>query len=125
MDILVDTSIWIDYFREGDNSNSLDTLIDDNLIVTNEIILSELIPFLKVKKQHKVISLLKEIRKVHLTINWDEIIEYKVDCLKGGVNGIGLPDLIIAQNAKQNGCKIYSIDKHFRLISDLIKIKLF
>ncbi len=125
MDVLVDTSIWIDYFRAGDNSKDLDYLIDENIIVTNDIILAELVPYLKIKKQTKVIKLLHEINRVPLTISWDEIIEFQVKCLKGGANGVGIPDLIIAQNAKQNSCKIYSLDKHFRLLNQVLKVKLY
>ena len=47
MSILVDSSVWIDYFRDGKNSERLDHFIDENLIVTNDLILTELIPFLK------------------------------------------------------------------------------
>jgi len=42
-------------------------------------------------------------------------IEYQYKCLKNGLNGIGIPDLIIAQNAKLNHCEIYSLDNHFSL----------
>ena len=84
MDVLVDTSIWIDYFKGGDNSKDLDFLIDENLIVTNDIILAELIPYLKIKKQLKVIKLLHEVNKVPLTIHWEELIEFQVKCLKSG-----------------------------------------
>ncbi|MBU2569868.1 PIN domain-containing protein [Methylotuvimicrobium sp. KM2] len=125
MEVLVDTSIWIDYFRGGDNSKDLDYLIDENLLVTNDIILAELIPYLKIKKQNKVITLLHEINKVPLSIHWEEIIEYQVKCLKGGANGVGIPDLIIAQNAKQNSCNVYSLDKHFRLLNRVLKVKLY
>jgi predicted nucleic acid-binding protein len=104
MEVLVDTSVWIDYFRGGANSQDLDLLIDENLLVTNDLILSELIPYLKIKKQTKVIALLNEIKKLPLDIQWNEIIEYQVKCLKSGANGIGIPDLIIAQNAKQQYC---------------------
>jgi hypothetical protein len=31
-----------------------------------------------------------------------------------GLIGIGIPDLIVAQNAKQNHCKIYSLDSHYK-----------
>ncbi|MEJ2694592.1 MAG: PIN domain-containing protein [Candidatus Thiodiazotropha sp.] len=96
MEVLVDTSIWVDYFRDGDNSKDLDCLIDENLIVTNDIILAELIPYLKIKKQTKVISLLHEINKIPLAIQWEALIEYQVKCLKSGVNGVGVPDLVIA-----------------------------
>jgi predicted nucleic acid-binding protein len=72
MSVLVDTSIWIDYFRTGNNSERLDFLIDENLIL----------------------------------------------------NGIGIPDLIVAQNAKQNHCEIYSLDSHFKLMKDILRLQL-
>jgi len=125
MSILVDSSIWIDYFKGGNESSKLDSLIDENLIVINDIILTELIPFLKIKKQLKVIQLLREISYLPLHINWDEIIDLQVKCLKNGSNGIGIPDLIIAQNAKLNNCKIYTLDKHFGLIGQVTKVWLF
>ena len=125
MEVLVDTSIWIDYFRGGNNSKDIDFLIDENIIVTNEIILAELIPYLKIKKQLKVINLLHEVNRLPLNIHWEEIIEFQVKCLKGGANGVGIPDLIIAQNAKQNSCEIYSMDKHFRLLNQVIKVNLY
>ncbi|VAX14330.1 hypothetical protein MNBD_GAMMA24-62 [hydrothermal vent metagenome] len=124
MTVLVDTSIWIDYFRGGANSKDMEFLIDENLIVTNKIVLAELIPYLKVKKQTKVVNLLYEITQIPLDIHWEEIIEFQVKCLKSGANGVGIPDLIIAQNAKQNSCKIYSIDKHFRLLNKVLKVNL-
>lgn len=125
MSVLVDTSIWVDYFRGGNSSPDLDALINGNLIVTNDIILAELVPYLKVKKQITVVKLLQEISRVPMQINWDELIEFQVKCLKAGANGVGIPDLIIAQNAKSNNCKIYSLDKHFRLLNRVIKVKLY
>ena len=125
MQVLVDTSVWIDYFRDSGDSKTLDLLIDENLIVTNEIVLAELLPYLKIKKQTKVIALLYEINKIQLDINWKEIIEFQVKCLESGANGIGIPDLIIAQNAKQNGSKVYSLDKHFRLLNQVLNLDLY
>ena len=124
MAVLVDTSIWVDYFRSGENSEGMEFLIDENLIVTNDIILAELIPYLKIKKQDKVIELLYEVTRAPLKIIWEEIIEFQVKCLKSGTNGVGIPDLIIAQNARQNNYTIYSLDKHFRLLSTVLKINL-
>lgn len=125
MDVLVDTSVWIDYFRGNGNAKDLDSLIDENLLVINEIILAELIPYLKLKKQTKVINLLNDVNKMPLSIDWNEIIELQVKCLKSGANGVGIPDLIIAQNAGQNCCKVYSLDKHFRLLNQVLKVKLY
>jgi predicted nucleic acid-binding protein len=40
------------------------------------------------------------------------------------VNGIGIPDLMVAQNAKQNLCEIYSLDNHFKLMKDIVGFEL-
>lgn len=124
MSVLVDTSVWIEYFRNGNSFESLDFIIDENLVVINDLILAELIPFLKIKKQKNIIELLNNINKLQLHIKWNEIIGYQLQCLKKGVNGVSIPDLIIAQNAKQNDCEIYSLDKHFKLLKSIISIKI-
>jgi predicted nucleic acid-binding protein len=124
MRVLVDSSIWIDYFKSGENSASLDFLIDENLIVINDIILAELVPFLRVKKQAKIIRLLGALEKLPLQIEWTEIIEFQVSCLEAGLNGLGIPDLLIAQNARQNQSRLYSLDRHFHLLSQVIEVDL-
>jgi predicted nucleic acid-binding protein len=124
MSVLVDTSVWIEYFRNGNNFEKLDFLIDENLVATNDLILAELIPFLKVRNQGKLINLLYKINKYEIVVNWGQIIDYQYSCLKKGLNGIGIPDLIIVQNAKQNHCSIYSLDNHFNLMESILNIQL-
>jgi len=124
MSVLVDTSVWIEYFRGGNNFEKVDFLIDENLVVINDLILAELIPFLEIRNQRKVIKLLNHINKLEIHIEWDQLIEFQYKCLKNGLNGVGIPDLIIIQNVKQNHCEIYSLDNHFKLIKDIVKIKL-
>lgn len=125
MSVLVDTSIWVKYFRTGENSEQLDFLIDENLIVTNNLVLSELIPFLRIRNQRKLIKLLNKVNKLEIQLDWDQIIEYQYQCLKNGINGVGIPDLIIAQNAIQNGCRVYSLDNHFNLMKTVLKVQVF
>jgi predicted nucleic acid-binding protein len=124
MSVLVDTSVWIDYFRTEKDSEKLDFFIDENLIVINDLILAELIPSLRLKNQQRIIELLGNIEKLDLSINWDQIMEFQFQCLKNGLNGIGIPDLIIAQNSKQNHCNIYTFDSHFKLIKGILKLQL-
>ena len=124
MSVLVDTSIWIDYFRGGNDSIQMDFLIDENLLVTNDLILAELIPFLKVRNETLLINLLHNISKLELFINWNEIINYQYKCLSNGLSGVGIPDLLIAQNAKQNNCKIYTLDSHFDLMGNFLSTQL-
>jgi hypothetical protein len=98
--------------------------IDENLLVTNDLILTELIPFLKVRNETRVIDLLQKVQKLDLSINWNEIIDYQYKCLTNGLSGVGIPDLVIAQNAKQNDCKLYTLDNHFNLMKDILSLQI-
>lgn len=124
MPVLVDTSIWIEYFRSGNSSEKLDFLIDENLIVINNLILAELVPSLRIRNQQIIVKLLNNISKLELSIDWGQLIEFQFKCLKNGLNRIGIPDLIIVQNAKQNQCEIYSLDNHFILMKDILELRL-
>ena len=44
---------------------------------------------------------------------------------QSGSNGIGIPDLIIAHNAKENGCEVFSLDKHFLMLGQILGVKLY
>ncbi len=125
MSVLVDSSVWIEYFRNGLFSQEIEFIIDENLPVTNYLILSELVPFLKLRNQIKLVNLLNLIRKNEINIIWDEIIDFQHRCLKQGINGVGIPDLIIAQNAQQNNSAIYSLDSHFTLIQKIIGFEIY
>lgn len=125
MRVLVDTSVWIDYFRSGQHCADLDRLIQEDLVATNDIILAELIPYLKLKGQTQVISLLNQLVRPPLNIDWPGIIELQHQCLKSGANGIGIPDLLIAQQAKQESLPVYSLDKHFRVLEKIFALELF
>lgn len=125
MSVLIDSSVWIEYFRNGNNYEKVDFLIDENLVVTNDLILAELTPFLKIRKQNSLIELLHNIAKLVININWDEIIELQYLCLQNGLNGVGIPDLIIVQNARQNLSKVYSLDKHFSSMNGFLDFEIF
>jgi len=125
MQILVDKSIWIDYFKKGEQSLKLDDLLLDDRVVINDIILAELIPLLHLKKQFTIIDLLKSVVSYPLNIDWNQIIKWQTMCLNSGINGIGKPDLLITQNAMQNNLPVYSLDKHFRSLAKISGLQLF
>ena len=124
MQILIDSSVWIDYFRSGALTSKLDTYIDQNLVCTNHLILAELIPFLKVKKQFKVIKLLESLTNIALNINWENIINLQSTCIQKGINKVGIPDFIILDNVIQNNLDLYTLDKHFKQINEHISFRM-
>jgi predicted nucleic acid-binding protein len=123
--VIIDTSIWVEYFWNGNNLEKVDFLIDENLVVINDLILAELTPFLKIRKQKNLIDLLNTISKLIIHIHWDQLIDLQYQCLQNGLNGVGIPDLMIVQNAMENDAKIYSLDKHFLSMADFLDVKIF
>jgi predicted nucleic acid-binding protein len=117
--------VWIEYFRNGNNHEKVDFLIDENLVVTNDLILAELTPFLKIRKQNDLIVLLHNINKLAININWNQIVDLQYLCLQNGLNGVSIPDLIIVQNAMQNEAKIFSLDKHFLHMNGFFDFQVF
>jgi len=123
--ILIVSSVWISYFRGTIGSGTVDFLIAENLVVTNELILAELTPPLHVRRQRRLIALLQEIKRYSIEIDWEGITKMQITCIRKGINGIGIPDLIIAQNAVQNSLHLLSLDKHFRLLSKHLPLSLY
>ena len=117
MNILIDSSAWIEYFRGNKDYSFLSSFIMDNAICTNDIILTELLPSIIYKKEHKLAELLNEIRKYALAIDWEGIRNLQLLNIKHGNNHIGISDIIIAQNCMQNGLKIIADGKHFLVMS--------
>ena len=118
MSVLVDSSAWTDYFRGAGEADTIDLLIEENLIVTNDLILAELVPALRIQKQRRLIALLREVKRYPVQIDWDDIEQMQITCMRNGINGIGIPDLMIAQNAIQNNLHLLARDKHFDLMSE-------
>jgi predicted nucleic acid-binding protein len=121
--VLVDSSVWIGYFRGIEEAKHLDRLLDTNTVFTNDLILAEIIPSLLLRKEKELVDLMGSIEKLRLDIDWIGLTQYQVINLKNGLNRVGIPDLIIAQNAIQNGIQLFSFDKHFDLMKKGIGLK--
>jgi predicted nucleic acid-binding protein len=123
--ILVDSSVWISFFKGNEEGKLLFPLLDSNQACVNDLILAELIPSLIQKKEVTLVGLLKSIEKTEIDIDWEEIIRMQTVNLKSGLNRVGIPDLVIAQNAIQNQIGLFSFDKHFEIMKKHIGLKLF
>jgi len=125
MSVLVDSSVWIEYFRNAEHSDVLEMFIEENLVVTNELILAELIPALQIRKLKELSTLLREIKRQPMNIDWNDIVRMQTLCLNHGNNGVGIPDLIIAQNSLQGNLRLLSNDKHFIAISKFLSLDMY
>ncbi len=122
--VLVDSSIWIDFFRSSRES-VLTNLIEANLVCTNELILTELIPFAKHLNQHNLVEGLLAIEAVPLNIDWEGLRMLQVMNIQHGINKVGIPALIIAQQVLSLKMEFWSLDKHFGLMSKFLDLNLY
>ena len=121
---IADSCVWIDFFKNDRHYETIINLIKNDNLYMNGIVLAETIPSSKKRNEIKTIQTLSLIKKVPLSIDWDEISEIKYLSIKNGINDIGLLDIAIAQNAKQNNMGIFSTDKHFKLLQKVYDFEL-
>ncbi len=123
--VLVDSSVWIEYFKGNESALPLSKLIDSNNLCINDLILAELLPMIQCKNEVDLKGLLLAIEKIELVIDWHQIIVLQTQNLRNGIHKVGISDLIIAQNAMEHDLELYTFDKHFFLMSELHSLKLF
>jgi len=113
--ILIDSSVWIEYFRTG-KPDKLDRIIEEDLACINQLILTELAPALSLKNETELLEGLQAIRMMPMNIDWEIVRDYQVMNLKNGINKVGIPDLIILQQVIDQKISLFSFDNHFKLM---------
>jgi len=127
--VLVDSSAWIDFFRD-DNSpygTVVDALLQEELVCTSGLIKAEIVPGARTKKEFELLSeyfnilpLLEDPDNM-----WDEVIKTQRQLKQKGINGVGIPDLIVAVTALAHDVEVFSKDRHFEAMKKIIGLKLF
>jgi predicted nucleic acid-binding protein len=127
--VLVDTSVWIDFFRDGSSpyGRVVDALLDQEMVCTTPLIKAEIVPSARNKKEFNnlrdyfgALPLLEDPPNL-----WDDIIHAQFTLKRKGLHGVGIPDLMIAISAKAHDREIFSRDRHFELMQKPLRLKLF
>lgn len=125
--MLVDTSVWIEFFRKRDPwYAAVSRLMDDRLVCCAGIILAELIQGAKSEKELQV---LRDFRQVFPFIEesvdlWQAAGELSLALLRKG-RSVGLSDCYLAAAAKTNELKVFTLDKHFEVIKGVGGVALY
>lgn len=120
--VIVDTCIWIEYFRSKSTiSNRLKDLISNNLVVGAGVVLAELLQGIKTNKEQKIIiDAFNSFEYIETTKDlWIESGKLASELRSLGKT-IPLSDIILACCAKKYQYHIFTIDKHFK---DILEIK--
>ncbi len=118
-DVLVDTSVWIEYFnRPGSRfGESVDQILKKGRVACAGIVLTELLQGAKIKKEFDaLLEVLSILPYLETTLNtWIEAGKMSYALRRKGIT-IPTTDLIIAGLALQNECLVFTSDPHFHEI---------
>ena len=117
--IIVDTTIWIEFFRDPQltHSNHLKDLLRQQRVVMVGMVLAEIVQGVKDPKEARlVLASFKKLPYSEMTRDrWQQAGEISASLRKKGMT-IPLSDLIIAACALAQGCEVYTLDPHFKRI---------
>lgn len=117
--ILVDTSIFIDYFRG--NPTYLDAIIDKNEICTCGIVAAELYHGTRTSEEKDRISrLLNELTWVDITREHWITTGENLNRLRSLGITVPFQDVVLATLCSVKTITLYSADKHFRRLTEHI-----
>jgi predicted nucleic acid-binding protein len=125
--VLVDTSVWIDFFRKVEpHYGVVMHLMADKRICLIGIILAEL---MQGAKSEKELSVLRDFSSVfpflpESTKIWQAAGELSFQLRRKGMT-LGLSDCYIAVAAREGNAEILTQDRHFEIMKDVAKIRLF
>lgn len=124
-DVLVDTSVWIDFFRneEGRSGDLLDSLLEEDRVVLCGVVEMEIFQGLRKKEQHEVQSVFELIPYIEITRE-DFIASGTLwQSLRKKGETIPSTDCLIAELCIRHNLALFSLDSHFDKIKELKRLK--
>ncbi len=123
MNVVVDTSVWVDFFR-GMPVPALEEALKEARVYITPVVVAELISGIKSKKEEQ--ALLDVLTNLPLTDNslehWIEVGKLRQRCLKKGI-ALSTPDAHIAQSSYATSGLLMTKDKIFSKIARIAGIK--
>jgi len=120
--ILVDTSIWIEFFNRPDSKagGSLETLIKKGNVSVAGVILTELLQGAKLDKEFDaILDSVIALPFLDTTLNtWIMAGKISFSLRRKGIT-IPTTDLVIASLAIENDSSVFTLDPHFKKIPNL------
>ena len=120
--VLVDTSIWIEYFNKPDSNvgKSLKSLLKKGRVVIAGIILTELLQGAKIEREFEsILESMLALPFLETTLNtWIQSGRISSVLRKEGIL-IPTTNLIIASLSLEDNCRIFTLDLHLNKIPNI------
>ena len=117
--ILVDTSVWIEHFRAG--NNRLKTLLLDEQVLCHPFIVGELACGI-LRNRGEILKMLKSLPEAH-PVEHEEVLGFLEDRRLYGC-GIGWVDAHLLASTVLTRCTLWTFDKPLRRAAGALNILL-
>ncbi len=125
--VLVDTSVWIAFFRSGASPAALelDRLLEAGEACICGLMEAELLPGIRKEARGRVRDLLSAVPRLEIAPDiWVDVARIQERALDRGEGPFSIPDLVLAAVALRYKVPLFSLDKHFRVLSRLTGLRL-
>ena len=125
--VLVDTSVWIAFFRDGASraAKELDRLLEEGEACFCGLVEAELLPGLRREDRTKVRTLMAGLPCLEIETDiWSDVAEIQERSLAEGLGPFSIPDLILAAVALRHKIPLFSLDRHFHSIARVTGLEL-
>ena len=125
--ILIDTSVWIRYFKNesASFSGTVDDILSKQEVFVPKIVIAELI---QGSRSEREVSIIEDFANAFNIIDQKEDTWIKAGkisfSLRRKGRTVNLTDCYIAVTAQEHGCQIFSLDEHFKEIRKALNIQL-
>lgn len=126
MMILIDSSVWIDYFRSGKSEwdEKIDYLLEHDDIAINGVVHSELLTGTKSKQEfNNLNSILGGLRWLEMDKRFWDSVSRNGFTLRRNALTVPLTDIAIATHCAEHDLLLLHNDKHFRLIAPILNLR--
>jgi len=125
--VLVDTSVWISFFREGSSpaARRLDMLLEEGEACICGLIEAELLPGIHMKDRARVRTLMAGLPCLETAADiWTDVADIQERSLAQGLGPFSIPDLVVAAVALRHKVPLFTLDKHFISIARVTGLQL-
>ena len=125
MSVVVDTSVWVEYFR-GSGADELQRLLDDGLVLVAPMVTAELLSApLTTAERRELTELLTPLAHHPTPVtHWFAVGALRARLSKSGLT-VSTPDAHVAQCAIEAGARLWSGNRVFARISRHADLRLF
>jgi hypothetical protein len=126
--VLVDSSAWIAFFRERNAPVGavVDRLLEEERGAVVPVVRAEILQGARSSAELERLGRLFDALELlpDPPDLWQQVARLGFDLRRGGVDGVGVPDLLVAAAALAHDVPVLTLDRDFRRIGGIVPLRL-